>query len=116
AEADLGRVIGERDTALQVALTSRDADLIRDATRLGGEALFYRTAYYRVVPPEQRVALPQLSGSSASGSRSRRSGHSTRSVRQPLPEQPARPAPSQPPVFRRPDDRSGSPGEGESCG
>ncbi|KAH9313133.1 hypothetical protein KI387_028168, partial [Taxus chinensis] len=63
AKADLGQVTSERDTALQVALTSGDVDLIRDATRLGGEALFYRTTYYRVVPPEQRVALPQLSGS-----------------------------------------------------
>ncbi|KAH9309246.1 hypothetical protein KI387_037157, partial [Taxus chinensis] len=47
-EENLGRVTGEHDTALQAALTSRDADMIPNTTRLGAEALFYRISYYRV--------------------------------------------------------------------
>ncbi|KAH9295989.1 hypothetical protein KI387_039577, partial [Taxus chinensis] len=38
AQADIGSLTGQRDVSLQVALTSGDADLIRDAMRSGGEA------------------------------------------------------------------------------
>ncbi|KAH9311168.1 hypothetical protein KI387_026203, partial [Taxus chinensis] len=47
AQVDIGRLIGERDVALQEALASGDADLIWDAMRSSGKALYYRTTYFR---------------------------------------------------------------------
>ncbi|KAH9313443.1 hypothetical protein KI387_044077 [Taxus chinensis] len=98
ADADRGRLIGECDATLQVALATGDDDLIHDTIRATGSRSWRsaRSVQQPATQPstQQRgtQGLPsQLAGSLGAG-------------------------PSQPPLFHPPGHGPNSPSEGESCG